>query len=407
MLEDESQVYLSSFADFLVPVQEVIEDEITNTASMNNAVRCEELGIPTTVSMYNVCEQLGDGGFGIVMLGVHKLDPAVKVALKFLRKEIYDDLETAALLNMEIQCLTMLKHRNILRLHDRLETASHVVLSVDLMRGGDLLKHCTERGTTAAACALSEDEVRHIFRQVLDGVHYMHHQRVVHRDLKLENILMCGTSSRVVKISDFGISMHLISSSTRVTTRYGTSAYMPPELLVEGSPCSCAGPPLDYWALGNILFALICGRLPFLGVPALSTPTSEWPSMSTVEGNIRSCQYEFEPHVAVAPDGSGIQDVIKILLREDPAERTLQNHAWVRRRTSLTCQTDTDTTHLDRNNGQARNSEIDQPSYRTYSNSSPLHGSEKVSNVGMRRDSGNKVDMSQFPFLGVLPGRLS
>ena len=415
MLEDESDVYLSTFADFFVPLQESSEDELTNTGSIQHALRCEELGIPTTVAMYSVCEQLGDGGFGIVMLGVHKLDPTVKVALKFLSKEIYDDVETAALLNMEIQCLSMLNHKNILRLHDRLETASHVVLSVDLMCGGDLLKYCSSRGTTAAACALPEDEVRHIFKQVLDGVTYMHHQRIVHRDLKLENILMCGTASRVVKISDFGISMHLISTSTRVTTRYGTSAYMPPELLNQDGPCSCAGPPLDYWALGNILFALICGRLPFLGVPALSTPVSQWPLMSTVEANIRSCQYEFEPHVVVAPGGDGIHDVIRILLQEDPSERTLLNHAWVRRN-ALTCLIDTDTDTNVNHRGDTTN-DIDQSSHRTIDQSSHrtelntssklLNRSEKESIGGARRDSGNKVDMARFPFLGVLPGTLS
>ena len=408
MLEDESQVYLSTFADFFVPLQEEMDDELTNTESMNHALRCEELGIPVAVSMYKVCEQLGDGGFGIVMMGIHKLDPTVKVALKFLRKEIYDDVETAALLTMEIQCLTMLKHKNILRLHDRLETASHVVLSVDLMSGGDLLKYCSGRGTTAAACALPEDEARHIFRQVLDGVHYMHHQRIVHRDLKLENILMCGTSARVVKISDFGISMHLLSSSTRVTTRFGTSAYMPPELVIDDGPCSVAGPPLDYWALGNILFALICGRLPFLGVPALSTPVSEWPFMSTVEANIRSCRYEFESHVGTASGDDGIHNVIGILLREDPTERTLLSHPWVRRRSPLTVSVDdhlmgTDHDDNQRHGGMKIN-EIDQSSHRI-DTMNTIHDSGKGSVVSMRRDSGNKVDMSQFPFLGNLLGK--
>lgn len=295
MLEDESDVYLSTGGDFIVPLEDAEE--------------CSDK-IPTSVAMYNVGEQLGEGGFGVVMLGTNKMNPNEKVALKFLRKEAINNVETAALLDMEIQCLSLMKHKHILRLHDRLETAFHVVLSIDLMLGGDLFQYCKNRGTTAAECALPEDEARHIFKQILDGVNHMHHNRIVHRDLKLENILLCGTPSRVVKITDFGMAVHLRLTTTRLTDRCGTLAYMPPEVLSDDGK-SFAGPPVDYWALGNILFALLCGRLPFLGVPSISTPTSEWPSISDVESNIISCRYEFEPHTSEES-----HDVVQILLHK-------------------------------------------------------------------------------------------
>ena len=131
MLEDESDVYISSGGDFIVPLE--------------NAEECTDK-IPTSVSVYNVGEQLGEGGFGVVMLGIKKSIPNEKVALKFLRKEDIKNMDTAALINMEIQCLSMMKHKHILRLHDRLETAFHVVLSIDLMLGGDLFEYCKSRG---------------------------------------------------------------------------------------------------------------------------------------------------------------------------------------------------------------------------------------------------------------------
>ena len=295
MLEDESDVYLSTGGDFIVPLEDAEE--------------CSDK-IPASVAMYNVGEQLGEGGFGVVMLGTNKTNPNEKVALKFLRKEAIKNVETAALLDMEIQCLSLMRHKHILRLHERLETAFHVVLSIDLMLGGDLFQHCKNRGTTAAECALPEDDARHIFKQILDGVNHMHHNRIVHRDLKLENILMCGTPSRVVKITDFGMAVHLRLTSTRLADRCGTLAYMPPEVVSDDGK-SFAGPPLDYWALGNILFALLCGRLPFLGVPSLSTPVEEWPSISEVESNIISCRYEFEPHASEES-----HDVVQILLHK-------------------------------------------------------------------------------------------
>jgi len=105
----------------------------------------------------------------------------------------------------------------------------YVVLAIDLMTGGDLSADLLSRGTAAADIALPEDDARHIFRQILNGVNYMHQQRVVHRDLKLENILLCGTSARLVKISDFGMAT-ICKSSTMLSDKNGTLLYMAPEV---------------------------------------------------------------------------------------------------------------------------------------------------------------------------------
>lgn len=70
-----------------------------------------------------------------------------------------------------------------------MESNLHVVLVFELMEGGDLFHYLSQRGTTAQECALSEDEARHVFHQVLGGVSFAHNQHICHRDLKLENIL--------------------------------------------------------------------------------------------------------------------------------------------------------------------------------------------------------------------------
>ena len=239
-----------------------------------------------------------------------------QVALKFIsRKFIQQNLKTADMLNWEIKCLASLKHTNILQLHERLETAEHIVLAVDLMVGGDVLQHMKGRGMLAAEVALDDEAARHMFKQVLDGVTYMHQHNVVHRDLKLDNLLLCGTAAQLVKISDFGLAQILTSPTAKVRDLNGTLEYMAPEMFHDAT---FMGQPLDLWALGNILFALVCGRLPFAGVPSLSTPAESWPSESVIERNIRDQVYVYESFAC-----RGARAVCDILLSRDPSKRYL------------------------------------------------------------------------------------
>ena len=346
MIEDNSLLYLSDGGPF-VPVDDD-DGAVGATSGGGGGGGGSGSPLPSSVGLYAVHEELGVGGFGCVMRGSCN---RVQVALKFIRKKLVQhNLKTAEMLNSEIKCLALLKHRNILQLHDRLETAKHIVLAVDLMVGGDgtssillkyphtvsashralylllhllaVLEHMKSRGTSAADIALDDEAARHIIKQVLSGVTYMHQRNVIHRDLKLENLLLCGTAAQLVKISDFGLAEHLMSPTAKVRDCNGTTAYLAPEMFVSGA--TFLGPPLDYWALGNILFAMVCGRLPFAGVSTLSAPFAEWPTDAAIERNICDGTYVYESFAC-----PGARAVCNILLDRDPDKRFLAHHPWV------------------------------------------------------------------------------
>jgi serine/threonine protein kinase len=107
---------------------------------------------------------------------------------------------------------------------------------------------------------MAEIEAKYLWQQVVFGIHYLHQRNVTHRDIKLENILLDETRTRV-KLIDFGFST-CIPHEKKVKIFCGTPSYMAPEIV---SKIEYAGPPADIWALGVLLYALLCGRFPFKG----------------------------------------------------------------------------------------------------------------------------------------------
>lgn len=171
------------------------------------------------------------------------------------------------------------------------------------MEGGDLYSHLCKRGTkseslywmllgivtigtTPQQMALPEEEARPLFHQILSGVGYAHNQHICHRDLKLENILLKHVNSlALVKIADFGLS-DFYRPGVNKKSYCGTLSFLAPEVF-KGT--SNAGPPLDIWSMGVILFAILCGRLPFE-----SNATSDKPRDSQVRSKIVACQYKID-----------------------------------------------------------------------------------------------------------------
>lgn len=203
-----------------------------------------------------------------------------------------------------------------------METQNHVVLAFELMEGGDLLKYLVRRKEKTGKAYLSEDEARHIFYQVISAVSYAHSQHICHRDLKLENILLKDNTLAIVKIADFGLS-DFYRPGALVKSSCGTLSFLAPEVF-KGT--ANAGPPLDVWALGVILFAVVSGRLPFEGSDITSPKR---PRDSVIRTRITKCQYKMEENL-----GSELKDLIRRLLAADPAERMtipeIFNHVWVR-----------------------------------------------------------------------------
>ncbi|GLD75009.1 NUAK family SNF1-like kinase 1 [Lates japonicus] len=175
------------------------------------------------------------------------------VAIKSIRKErITDDLDKIHI-QREIEITSSLRHSNIIRFHEVFESRDKIVIVMEYASRGELYDYIQERRR------LPETEARSIFRQITSAVHYCHKNGVVHRDLKLENILLDQDLN--VKLADFGLSNHF-QRGTLLQTYCGSPLYAAPEI-VKGLPYQ--GPEVDCWALGVLLYALVYSSMPFDG----------------------------------------------------------------------------------------------------------------------------------------------
>jgi tRNA A-37 threonylcarbamoyl transferase component Bud32 len=291
LLDDNGMVFLSTGENFILPDMKVSDDTAEGASQDEN--------MPSLVGGYQVGSMLGKGGFGEVRVGSHQLT-GEKVALKFLKKSEIMSMGAAERTVTEIQCLMAMRHINIIRLYQHVESMHHYVLIFELMVGGDLWGYQrnlpelrAEQGRDSPAnsslppMALTEEEARAVFHQIVSGVAYAHNQHICHRDLKLENILLKNKNLEIVKIADFGLSAFYRPGAS-LMTNCGTLSFLAPEVF-KGT--SNAGPPLDVWALGVILFSLLCGRLPFEGT---DLSYSKRPRSPVIRSRILKCQYKID-----------------------------------------------------------------------------------------------------------------
>jgi len=142
-------------------------------------------------------------------------------------------------------------HPHIIRLYEVIDTPSDIFLVNEYVSGGELFDYIVSKGR------LSADEARNFFHQIVSGVEYIHFQKIVHRDLKPENLLLDANLN--LKIADFGLS-NIMRDGDFLRTSCGSPNYAAPEVI---SGHLYAGPEVDVWSCGVILYALLCGSLPF------------------------------------------------------------------------------------------------------------------------------------------------
>ncbi|KAF2156917.1 kinase-like protein [Myriangium duriaei CBS 260.36] len=198
-----------------------------------------------SVGNYSVGRLIGKGSFGKVYLASHKLTNGSKVVLKSAKK---DDQN----LTREIHHHRQFTHPHIARLYEVIVTESLVWLVLEWCPGDELYNHLLQHGRMEVA------QVQKIFTQLVGAVTYVHNKGCVHRDLKLENILLDKHGN--VKLVDFGFTREYSGTSSYLQTWCGTIAYSAPEM-IKGE--KYAGEKVDVWSLGIILFALLVGELPY------------------------------------------------------------------------------------------------------------------------------------------------
>ena len=202
------------------------------------------------VGSYRIEETLGKGSFGKVKLATH-MRTGIKVAIKVLNKERIKKLDMSAKVKREIKILHSFNHPHIVRLYEVIDTPTDIFLVTEYVSGGELFDYIVRRGR------LPENEARRFFQQIISGVEYCHKHGVVHRDLKPENLLLDEDNN--IKIADFGLANFLMDGNF-LDTSCGSPNYAAPEVI---SGRMYAGPEVDIWSCGVILYALLCGRLPF------------------------------------------------------------------------------------------------------------------------------------------------
>jgi carbon catabolite-derepressing protein kinase len=222
------------------------------------------------IGAYKVVRTLGEGSFGKVKLAVHN-GTGQQVALKIIARKRLISRDMAGRVEREIEYLQLLRHPHIIKLlvgpigvaaqnmailltwvhsFTVIKTQSEIIMVLEYA-GGELFDYIVQNGR------MKEPEARRFFQQMLCAVEYCHRHKIVHRDLKPENLLLDDNLN--VKIADFGLS-NIMSDGNFLKTSCGSPNYAAPEVI--GGKLY-AGPEVDVWSCGVILYVLLVGRLPF------------------------------------------------------------------------------------------------------------------------------------------------
>jgi serine/threonine protein kinase len=202
------------------------------------------------IAHYILKDTLGVGTFGKVKVGLHEMT-GYKVAVKILNRQKIKTLDVVGKIRREIQNLSLFRHPHIIKLYQVISTPSDIFMIMEYVSGGELFDYIVKHGR------LKTPEARRFFQQIISGVDYCHRHMVVHRDLKPENLLLDHKNN--VKIADFGLS-NIMTDGDFLRTSCGSPNYAAPEVI---SGKLYAGPEVDIWSCGVILYALMCGTLPF------------------------------------------------------------------------------------------------------------------------------------------------
>ncbi|KAJ7108640.1 hypothetical protein C8R44DRAFT_294557 [Mycena epipterygia] len=263
--------------------------------------------------VYYVLNTLGEGEFGKVKLGLHS-KYGEEVAIKLIRRETADNEAKMSKIAREIEILDQLKHPNIVRLYDVYETDKFFGIILEYASGGELFDHIL------AHRYLRERDASKLFSQLISGVWYMHQKNIVHRDLKLENLLL--DRHRNLIITDFGFANHFNrSKNDLMETMCGSPCYAAPELV--NSEGLYVGTAADIWSCGVILYAMLSGYLPFDDDP--TNPDGE--DITKLYAYIARTPLSFPDHIS-----DEARSLLGAMLVPDPHARadlaTIMRHPW-------------------------------------------------------------------------------
>ncbi|KAL7636620.1 UNVERIFIED_CONTAM: hypothetical protein RMT77_013397 [Armadillidium vulgare] len=254
--------------------------------------------------LYELHETVGSGGFAKVKVATHVLT-GDKVAIKIMdKKQLGEDLPR---IHLEIEAMKHLSHQHICKLYQVIETDAKIFMVLEYCPGGELFDYIVEKDR------LEEEEARIFFREIVSAVAYIHEMGYAHRDLKPENLLL--DDEQKLKLIDFGLCANPSGGmDQRLATCCGSPAYAAPELV---SGRQYLGSEADIWSMGVLLYALLCGFLPF-----------DDENLSTLYRKIQSGKYEKPEWLS-----EGSRNLLASMLQVEPKRRItvryLLSHPWL------------------------------------------------------------------------------
>ena len=241
---------------------------------------------------YIIKQTIGKGTFSKVKLGINKLT-GEKVAIKILDKSKILEKEDLDRIIREMSILSKMDHENVIKVFQIYEDNYNYLIIMEYCEGGELFNYIVKKGK------LSEIEAAFFFYQIINGVEYLFSQGIAHRDLKPENLLL--NKNNIIKIIDFGLS-NFFDGEHNLITPCGSPCYASPEM-VSGHKYN--GFNIDIWATGIILFAMVCGYLPF-----------EHSDKDKLFEQILKAKLDFPSHLS-----DSVKDLISKILITDPNKR--------------------------------------------------------------------------------------
>ena len=210
------------------------------------------IGYLNFFDFYEMLDDIGEGKFGLVKLGIHK-STHQRVAIKIIKKSQMKDND-AELVKSEIDIMKLCHHPNVVRLLDHFENAEYIFIVMEYISGGSLKDYFILK-----KYKFDEKRASQIMFQLGLGLQYLHQYGIVHRDLKPDNIMMTENENMSqIKIMDFGLSK-IMGPKEHVVDGFGTLSFVAPEVLVR-TPYN---KEVDIWSLGIILYNMLTGILPF------------------------------------------------------------------------------------------------------------------------------------------------
>ena len=284
----------------------------------------------TKINFYKYGRLIGQGAFGKVNIGLNVLSGRIVAVKSFIKDELKNSQNMSKIL-YETNLMRKLNHPNITKILETFEDDKFILIIMEYINGGNLFSFVKKRRK------LSEKISKFLFRQIILGIQHIHSKKIVHRDIKLENILI--DLNNKIKICDFGIGIMLESEDELIHDQCGTPMYMAPEIILNSKKGGYKGFPVDIWSAGIALYIMLSGTLPF------SYKNNREKNEGDISGNGISLSnnnnYELQYSIInknpkkIKKISAEARDLLNGLLNKDPTKRLtideILNHPWLKK----------------------------------------------------------------------------